>query len=285
MPITVKIEEKRFFPKEQRIVFMRLKLVSLLAFAGLLSGCMSDSQFKDKLAKVLAENPEVLTEAIEKNPDKFVTSLQKAIKDAQASMAKQREEEEKKQFEEFFENPLKPEIGDRHAMLGTKGAPIVLVEYSDFECPFCKRGYDTVNELMSRYKGKIQFVYKHLPLSFHPQAMPAAEYFEAIKLQSDAKAFAFHDKIFDNQGALKNGEKFLKKIAKEVGVDMAKLEKDIKSEKVQARIQEDLKEAEKFGIQGTPGFVINGVPVKGAYPVDEFERIIGELKKRGKLDI
>ncbi len=264
---------------------MRFKLVSLLAFVALLTGCMSDGQFKDKLAKVLAENPEVLTQAIEKNPDQFVTTLQKAIKDAQASMAQRREEEERKQFEEFFENPLKPETGDQFASRGPADAPIVLIEYSDFECPFCKRGYDTVNELMSRYEGKIHFIYKHLPLSFHPQAMPAAQYFEALKLQSDKLAFAFHDKIFDNQGALKNGEKFLKKIAKEVGADMGKLEKDIKSEKVQARIQADLKEAEKFGIQGTPGFVINGVPVKGAYPVDEFERIIEELKKRGKLNI
>lgn len=264
---------------------MRFKFVLIIAAMALLTGCMSDGQFKDKLAKVLAENPEVLTEAIEKNPDKFVTSLQKAIKDAQSAMAKRREEEEKKQFEEFFENPLKPEITDAMASLGNKNAPIVLIEYSDFECPFCKRGYDTVNELMSRYEGKVRFIYKHLPLSFHPNAMPAAQYFEALKLQSDKLAFAFHDKIFDNQPALKNGIKFLDKIAKEVGANMEKLKKDYKSDKVMARIQADLKEAEKFGIQGTPGFVINGVPLKGAYPIDEFEKIISELKKRGKLNI
>ena len=264
---------------------MRFKIFSLLMVSSLLTGCMSEGQLKDKMAKVLAENPEVLTQAIEKNPDKFVTSLQKAIKDAQSTMAKRKEEEEKKQFEEFFENPLKPVVNNSMASIGPEGAPIVLIEYSDFECPFCKRGYDTVNQLLERYKGKVQFVYKHLPLSFHANAMPAAQYFEALKLQSDKLAFAFHDKIFDNQGALKNGEKFLKKIAKETGADMNKLEKDIKSEAVQKRIAEDQAEAAQFGIQGTPGFVINGVPVKGAYPVDEFERIISELKKRGKLEI
>lgn len=264
---------------------MRLKLFSLVAIMAFITGCMSDSQFKEKMSKVLAENPEVLTQAIEKNPDVFVTSLQKAIKDAQSVMAKRREEEEKKQFEEFYENPLKPEISDKHASLGKKDAPIVLVEYSDFECPFCKRGYETVMELMSRYDGKIHFVFKHLPLSFHPNAMPAAEYFEALKLQSDKLAFAFHDKIFENQPALKNGEKFLLKLAKEVGANMERLKKDIKSDHVKARIQADLKEAESFGIQGTPGFVLNGVPIKGAYPVAEFERILEELKKRGKLEI
>ncbi len=264
---------------------MRLKILSLLTTSVLLTGCMSDGQLKDKMAKVLAENPEVLTEAIEKNPDKFVTSLQKAIKDAQSTMAKRKAEEEQKQFEEFFENPLKPEINKSMASIGSDDAPIVLVEYSDFECPYCKKGYDTVNQLLERYEGKIKFVYKHLPLSFHAQALPAAQYFEALKLQSDKLAFAFHDKIFDNQQSLRKGEKFLKELAKQVGADMNKLAKDIKSEVVQKRIAEDQAEAAQFGIQGTPGFVINGVPVKGAYPVDEFERIISELKKRGKLDI
>tara|TARA_R110002049_G_scaffold132766_3_gene291931 strand:+ start:1958 stop:2668 length:711 start_codon:yes stop_codon:yes gene_type:complete len=230
---------------------MRLKILSLLTASVLLTGCMSEGQLKDKMAKVLAENPEVLTEAIEKNPDKFVTSLQKAIKDAQSTMAKRRAEEEQKQFEEFFENPLEPVINKSMASVGDDNAPIVLVEYSDFECPYCKKGYDTVNQLLERYKGKIKFVYKHLPLSFHAQALPAAQYFEALKLQSDKLAFAFHDKIFDNQQSLRKGEKFLQQMAKDVGADMNKLAKDIKTEAVQKRIEEDQAEAAKFGIQGT----------------------------------
>ena len=81
------------------------------------------------------------------------------------------------------------------------------------------------------------------------------------------------------------GERFFKSVAKEVKVDMSKLEKDLNSPKVMARIQEDLAEAKKYGFQGTPGFLINGIPVKGAYPPSHFDMIIEELKKRGKISL
>jgi protein-disulfide isomerase len=140
-------------------------------------------------------------------------------------------------------------------------------------------------ELMEKYKGKIRFAYKHLPLSFHPQAMPAAQYYEAIRLQSPEKAWQFHDEIYKNQRKLQNGEAFLKEIAKKLKVDMAKLAKDAKSEGVQKRIDADMAEAAKYGFQGTPGFLINGIPVKGAYPTSHFDGLIEELKKRGKISL
>jgi protein-disulfide isomerase len=177
------------------------------------------------------------------------------------------------------------DIRGDEAIRGTKGAPLTLIEYSDFECPFCKRGYETVNALLEKYKGKIQFVYKHLPLSFHRNAMPAAQYYEAMRLQSNEKAFAFHDAIFADFDKIKLGAKFFKSIAKKVGANMAKLEKDINSPAVKARIQQDLDEAKKFGFQGTPGFLLNGIPVKGAYPPSHFDTIVEELKKRGKLKL
>src|SRR5690606_24383889 len=130
---------------------------------------------------------------------------------------------------------------------------IQIVEYSDFECPYCSRGYQTVKQLLKDYEGKIEFVYKHLPLSFHPQAMIASQYYEAIRLQSEDKAIKFHDEIFENQTKLRQGETFLKSIAKKVGANMTKLAKDINSDEVKNRIKEDEAEAAKFGFQGTPG--------------------------------
>ena len=105
---------------------------------------------------------------------------------------------------------------------GNKDAPITLVEYSDFQCPYCSRGYKTVLSLLDKYKDKIRFVYKHLPLSFHPQAMITSQYYEALRLQSAEKAFKFHDKVYDEQKKLENGESFLKEVAKSVGADMGK---------------------------------------------------------------
>lgn len=259
-----------------------MKNLLLILIVAAFMGC---NVSKDQVAKILKENPEVLAEAIEANPAEFMEALQKAAGQAKESMAKKREEDEKKKFEESFNNPLKPVIKDDEVIRGQKGAPIVLIEYSDFECPFCSRGYETVNELLEKYKGKIKFVYKHLPLNFHPQAMISAQYFEAIAMQNVDKAWKFHDRIFQKQKELRNGEKFLKKIAKDLGVNMGKLAKDIKSETVKKRIEEDMAEAAKFGIQGTPGFVINGIPVKGAYPTSHFEMIIGKLKEKGKINI
>lgn len=252
---------------------------------GALIMAVSCTTSKEDLKKLLKENPDIVTESIKANPAKYIEALNEAVKSAQEGEGKRREEEEKKQLENSFNNPLQAEIRSDESFRGNKDAPITLVEYSDFECPFCSRGYGTVMELMKKYEGKIRFVYKHLPLSFHPQAMPAARYYEAIRLQSPEKAWKFHDAIYSNQRALQNGEGFLKAEAKKVGADMGKLAKDVNSEKVQARIDADMAEAGKYGFQGTPGFLLNGIPVKGAYPTSHFDGLIEELKKRGKITL
>jgi protein-disulfide isomerase len=257
------------------------KLMVLAVVVLMAAACTS----KEDLKKMLKEDPSIITEAIEANPAKFIDALNNAVKSAQEGEGKRREEEEKKALEASFENPLQPEIRSDESFRGNKDAPITLVEYSDFECPFCSRGFGTVMELMDKYEGKIRFAYKHLPLSFHPQAMPAAQYYEAIRLQSPEKAWQFHDAIYKNQRALQNGEKFLEAEAKKLKVDMAKLKKDIKSDEVQKRIDADMAEAAKFGFQGTPGFLLNGIPVKGAYPASHFEGLIKELEKRGKIKL
>jgi len=259
-----------------------MKKILVLATALVLAAACTS---KDDLKKIIKENPEIITEAIEANPEKFIDALNNAVKNAQEGQSKKREDDEKKAFEESFNNPLVAEIRADETFRGPKDAPITLIEYSDFECPFCARGFNTVMELMNKYKGKIRFAYKHLPLDFHPQALPASQYYEAIRLQNEEKAWLFHDAIYKNQRALQNGEKFLKEEAKKLKVDMKKLAKDIKSEAVNKRIDQDREEAAKFGFQGTPGFLLNGIPVKGAYPAAHFDGLIEELQKRGKLKL
>lgn len=259
-----------------------MRLTLFLIILGLLSvSCTNEKQ----LSEMLKKNPEILTDAIKANPSKFIEALNDAVKIAQKDQASKREEEEKKQLEESYNNPLKAEIRSDELIRGNKDAQLTLIEYSDFECPFCRRGYNTVLNLLKKYEGKIKFVYKHLPLSFHQNAMPASQYYEAIRMQNEEKAMKFHDEVYENQSKLKQGEKFLKSIAKSLGVDMAKLAKDVKSEEVQKRIDADMEEASKFGFQGTPGFLLNGIPVKGAYPDSHFDGIVEELKKRGKISL
>ncbi len=269
----------------QRMYMKLLNVLILFLISALFASCTSDEKMKEQMTKILKDDPKVLTEAIEKHPAEFIEALQRAAKNAQEEMGKKREEEEKKKLEDSFDKPLVAEIRKDEAIRGNKSAPLTLVEYSDFECPFCSRGYETVVALLKKYDGKIRFIYKHLPLSFHEQAMISAKYYEAIRLQDEKKAFAFHDEVFKNQKKLKNGEAFLQATAKQVGADLAKLKKDLNSEAVQKRIADDSKEAGSFGMQGTPGFLINGIPVRGAYPPEYFVDLVDKLEKKGKLKL
>ncbi|RLA63354.1 MAG: thiol:disulfide interchange protein [Epsilonproteobacteria bacterium] len=261
------------------------RALGLLLLSLFIIGCNSGGDLKEQITQVIKENPEIVIGAIESKPVEFVEAFQKAAREAQKGIAKKRQDEEKQKLAAAYDKPLKPVIRKDEAIRGNKNGPIVIVEYSDFECPFCKRGFDTVMEVMKAYPGKVAFIYKHLPLSFHPQANNAAKYYEALRVQNPKYAWKFHDLIFDNQRKLKNGEKFLKAMAKKTGGNMKKLAKSLKDPKIQARIDADQKEAASFGMQGTPGFVVNGIPIKGAYPKDHFVKIINELKKRGKIKI
>lgn len=229
----------------------------------------------DKLKEAIEKDPSIVFVAIEKHPDKFIEVVMKAQQDAQKVAGERAQEEEKKQRDEEFANPLKPEIDETRVIFGNKSAPITIVEFSDFQCPYCTRGYQTMQQVRKEYGDKVRIVFKHLPLDFHPLAMPAAQYFEAIAQQSHEKAEKFHDMIFENQGMLKDkGENFFKDAAKKVGADLKKVEAALKDEKIQKRIEADMEEARKFNMSGTPGFIINGVSLRGAYPFPAFKEII-----------
>jgi len=260
------------------------KRLALLAIPLLLAltTTLQAAELKDEIRQVLKENPDIIYQVIQENPVEFMAVLQMAVKQAEQQAAIAKRIQEQKEFEAAFTTPLKPEIRKDEAIRGSKGAPLVLVEYSDFECPFCQRGYNTVMQLIKKYPGKVQFIYKHLPLDFHPGAMPASIYYEALRMQSNELAFKFHDEIFKDNSRLKQGEPFIKQSAKKVGADMALLEKTLKERKgeIIARIQEDMEEARKFGMTGTPGFLLNGIPLRGAYPIQRFDQVIDELQKR-----
>ena len=153
----------------------RVALIPLL-LATALSATVQAAELKEELRQVLRENPEIIYEVIQQNPLKFMEVLQTAAKQAEMQAAIAKQAQEKQEFEAAFSKPLKPEIRKDEAIRGPKNAPLVLVEYSDFQCPYCQRGYNTVMELMNKYDGKIQFIYKHLPLDFHEAARPASYY-------------------------------------------------------------------------------------------------------------
>lgn len=188
-------------------------------------------------------------------------------------------------MEEEFKNPKKPVVQKGRATTGMASAPITIVAYSDFQCPYCKMGYERIEEVKKKYGNKVRFVFKHLPLSFHPFAMPAAKRFEAINVQGGSKkAYAFHDIVFKEQERLsKEGEGFLDDAAKRAGANIAKMKTDLESEKIKKIIDADMEEAHGYKIDGTPGFVVAGVTLSGAQPIEAFSQIIDQRLAERKL--
>lgn len=235
-----------------------------------------------QLQKVMEDNPDVLFSVIKKHPDKFLAVVNEAAQAARAKEEGSFREEETKKREEEFANPKKPVITDDRAFKGGKDAKVLVVEYSDYQCPFCKRGHETMKQVLKEYGDKVKVVFKNMPIErIHPNAMIGSQYYEAAALQDIEKANKLHDAIFDDQNAFSaEGEAFVKKAAKKLGLDMAKMAKDINSEAVKSRISADQKEGESFGFNGTPGYLVNGVSLKGAYPYEEFKSIIDRHLKK-----
>lgn len=261
-----------------------LKLtVGILALG--LSACAPSA---DQLKKAIENDPSIVFVAIEKDPLKFMEIVNKAARDAQSKQQEKEMAEEKEKREAEFKNPLAPAIDESRVFMGPKTAKITIVEYSDFECPYCARGYQTVKEVMQAYPNEVKVLFKHLPLDFHPLALPAAKFYEALALQDPAKAISFHDNLFQNRDKfvleirtkaeepkkIKQGMEYMTKVAKSLGANMKKLEADMASEAIMKNINADMDEARKFEFNGTPGFIINGVSLKGAYPFSEFKPII-----------
>jgi protein-disulfide isomerase len=166
---------------------------------------------------------------------------------------------------------------------GPADAPVTIVEFSDFECPFCGRVIPTLKELETAYGKKIRVVWRNQPLPFHQNAMPAAiAAMEAFEQGKADKFWAMHDKMFENRSALSTDD--LVGYAKALGLDGAKMKTALETKKHEKEIKADQEVAAEVGARGTPSFFINGRVLRGAQPVDKFKEIIDdELKRVEKL--
>src|SRR3989338_7033099 len=175
---------------------------------------------------------------------------------------------------------------DDDPALGNKKAPVTVIEFSDFECPFCRSFWRYGLPLIkSTYidTGKVRFVYRDFPLSFHPGAQVAAEAAECAEDQG--KFWEMHDKIFQEQdkqgqGTVQFNLESLKKWAGEIGLDTNKFNNCLDSGKYSNEVSKDLSDATSSGGQGTPYFVIGTIPLSGAQPFAAFQQVIeAELNK------
>lgn len=164
---------------------------------------------------------------------------------------------------------------------GNPQAPVVIAEFSDFQCPFCSRVGPTMQQVEQVYGDKVKIAWKNHPLPFHPNAMPSA--IAAMAANEQGKFWEMHDKLFANQQK-QSREDFLR-YAKELKLDMARFTKDLDSGKYKAQIEADANEAMTLGASGTPGFFVNGRFVNGAKPFAEFAKVINAELQRLNLPI
>ena len=161
---------------------------------------------------------------------------------------------------------------------GPADAKITIVEFSDFECPFCGKAEDSVTQVMEKYAGKVRIVFRHFPLSFHPNAPKAAE--ASMCANEQGKFWEMHKVLFANRSALTVED--LKKHASSLGLDQAKFNECLDGNKMKSYVEADTKAGGDVGVSGTPAFFINGKLLSGAQPFSEFEKVIeAELKKGG----
>ncbi len=159
-----------------------------------------------------------------------------------------------------------------HPELGPKDAPVTIVEFGDFQCPFCKKSEDSIKDVRTKYGDKVRLVYMDFPLSFHPNALPAAE---AARCAGDqAKFWQYHDALFGAQPNLKSAD--LKAAAAKLGLDQKEFDACLDGNKYGNAISADQAYGSTLGVEGTPAFFINGRPLSGAQPAGEFEQIIDE---------
>ncbi len=168
--------------------------------------------------------------------------------------------------------PPRVEVAAEGPSKGATNAPVTIVEFSDFECPYCSKAEETVGQVMKAYEGKVRVVYRDFPLPFHPNAQKAAEAAQCAGEQG--KYWEMHSKLFASQKAL--GVPALKGYAKELALDQGKFDKCLDSGEKAKVVEANKQAGAKVGVTGTPAFFINGYQLTGAQPIEEFKSIIDQ---------
>ncbi len=218
--------------------------------------------------KVSPELEQQILEVMRRHPDVMLEALQKYA-------VEQQKKEQTAQTDSFkvARKELKSAIGDSPTM-GAKDRKIVLVEFSDFQCPFCSSASLGVKQFMAKHKGTVTLVYKYFPLTqIHPEALPAAR--AAWAANKQGKFWEYHDALFASQSEL--GETFYTKIATKLKLDLKKFNTDRKL--ADSAIVNDFRLGRKVGVEGTPTLLLNGEVVAGSGSLADLEKALAQVKK------
>ena len=223
----------------------------------------------------------------DENKDEIGAAPFEAIKDRiQTYLVGQAREERTQEFLDELrsghsvEDRLEPHrvaVGRHGPGKGPVDARITIVEYADFECPFCSQTSKTVLEVQKKYPKDVRVVFRHFPLSFHANAMPAAIATRCADQQG--KFWEMHDKMFEQSKHLSTA--VIESSAKEIGLDGEKFTACMNDDSQREAVESEMEEGSAFGVEGTPAFFVNGIPLGGAQPFDAFEELVKrELQRK-----
>lgn len=180
-------------------------------------------------------------------------------------------------IEVYIKKPRRPtfnvEIG-KAPVMGEKDAPVTIVEFSDFQCPYCAKAAETVDQIKKDYGKKVKVVFKQFPLPFHSQAKQAASAALCAWEQKPEYFWKMHDELFDDQSKL--GKEDLTNTAKKIGVNEQKFTACLESGKYADMVNQDIEQGKELGVKSTPTFFVNGKLLQGAQPYEAFKEVIDE---------
>ncbi|MCR5813765.1 MAG: thioredoxin domain-containing protein [Desulfovibrio sp.] len=225
---------------------------------------MGKQELQKFILDTIRQNPQVLIDILRNNSETVLDI-------AQEGSNQRRIHTLQKQWQKDLGEKKTLRTADR-PVLGEKDAPVRIVAFSDFTCHYCQASKSVVDSILQEFKGKVSFQFKSIPFEEKGPSALAAIWFLAISLQDEAKAWQFYNLMFDESDKLKaENERFLRKTAKDLKLNMSKLENDVRSnKKIKTLLREDREDADKLNVEGTPCFFVNNIVVRGAQPLEFF---------------
>lgn len=243
--------------------FLCVALVILLAPAGAATASsVTEQNLADMLRKVFREHPEIVLDVLRENSIEVLEIAQKGSQERQYKAMRTQWQEDVKKSRNIRHN--RPFLGDEKA-------PVTIVAYSDYTCPYCADAAETIHQVLTARKGSVRFMFKNYPRRDQPLSRLASEYVTAAFALEPAKAWVYHDIVFAGQmRLLKEGEGFLRAEALALGFNLQKLGAEAKGGKVKAIVDEDIAEALEIGVPGTPFHMVNNLSIRGGLPLPAF---------------
>ena len=227
----------------------------------------AEEEFAVMLRQALQKHPEIVLDILRENSE-LVLDI------AQQGSNVRRKKNLEIQWREDLKQP-KSVVTANRPVLGPANAPVTIVAFSDFTCPYCQQGAEVLDRIIQARPQEVKLIFKHMPHGKDSPARLASEYFVAASFQNDRAPWLLYKSFFAEPERLSaEAQNFAAKAAEQAGLDMKKLAADLKNKKIGAIIEEDMAEAKKLNVEGTPYFLVNNLTVRGAVSYDLFNAAV-----------